>query len=263
MKLDDAYDNLGHIRGAMEFPPRWLKEAAAFREDLKKQGRARLGIPYGDSDRQVFDLFTPEAQSKGVVVFVHGGYWLRFDRTHWSHFAQGALAQSYSVAMPSYDLCPTVRIGDITEQIVRAIEVIAAQTAGAIILTGHSAGGHLVARMAEPGLLTPDAAGRIRRIIPISPVSDLRPLLQTSMNADFQLTEDSAAKESPVLMENRLEIPVSVRVGAEERPAFLDQANWLSTAWGTPLHIEKDKHHLNVINALINPDSEMMRDILS
>jgi acetyl esterase/lipase len=197
------------------------------------------------------------------MVFVHGGYWLKFDRSYWFHLAQGAAAQGWAVAMPSYDLCPDVRIADITGQIASAVNVVAEMADGPIVLAGHSAGGHLVARMLAPGMLSPEVAGRLQRVMPISPVSDLRPLIHTRMNEDFQLDEASAAAESPVLMQNWLDVPVAVWVGADERPVFLDQARWLAEAWGADLVVEDGKHHFDVIDALVDPRSEMVQTLLS
>lgn len=261
MKLDDAYANVPYISGGEDYPPRWAAEAAAFRE-ARTPGRDDLGISYGDSPRQAYDIFRPEAAPEGTLIFVHGGYWLRFDRSYWSHFATGALARGWSVAMPSYDLCPDVRIADITAQIARAIQTITGTTDGSVALAGHSAGGHLVSRMAEPGLLPSDLAKRITSIAPISPVSDLRPLLHTSMNDQFQLTEATAAAESPALMPDRLDIPTHIWVGADERPVFLDQARWQADAWSCPLRIDKGRHHFDIIDALKDPDSPLMTDIL-
>ena len=148
MELDDAYANVPYIPGGAQYPARWTVAAEAFRARLSAERRAELGLPYGDGARQAFDLFHPTGAARGLCVFVHGGYWLRFDRTLWSHLAAGPLARGWAVAMPSYDLCPEVRIADITRQIARAICVMAARTDGPLALVGHSAGGHLVARMA-------------------------------------------------------------------------------------------------------------------
>ncbi|MDT8329334.1 MAG: alpha/beta hydrolase, partial [Roseovarius sp.] len=185
MNLDDAYANVPYIPGGAGYPARWSEQAQAFRDVLAAERRAELGLSYGPSERQAFDLFHPEGAAKGLLVFVHGGYWLRFDRSFWSHLAAGALVRGWAVAMPSYDLCPEVRIADITAQIARAVTAAAARVDGPIALAGHSAGGHLVARMAVPGVLPDDVAARLSHVMPISPVSDLRPLLETSMNADF------------------------------------------------------------------------------
>jgi len=261
-ELDDAYANAAYIPGAADFPPRWERAAAALREGLLEQGLADLDQPYGDGARQRFDLFHPGGSPKGLMVFVHGGYWLRFDKSVWSHLAAGALSNGWAVAMPSYDLCPTVRIADITQQIAQAVTTAAGMVAGPMVLAGHSAGGHLVARMLQPGLLPDSVAARLRHVMPISPVSDLRPLLRTSMNADFQLDEDAAIAESPTLMVERLPVPVTVWVGADERPVFLDQARWLAEAWGCAHVVDEGKHHFDVIDALADTESMMVRRLL-
>ncbi|WP_417733520.1 alpha/beta hydrolase [Roseovarius sp.] len=261
MKLDDAYANVPYIPGGADYPARWSAQAQAFRDALVAQGRADLGLSYGPSERQAFDLFHPEGPAKGLLVFVHGGYWLRFDRSLWSHLAAGALARGWAVAMPSYDLCPAVRIADITVQVARAVTAAAARVDGPIALAGHSAGGHLVARMGMPGVLPEGIAGRLSHVMPISPVSDLRPLLQTSMNADFHLDMAAAEAESPALMPAPA-VPVTVWVGADERPVFLDQARWLAEAWGARHHVAEGRHHFDIIEALADPDSAMMDQLL-
>ncbi|WP_320176678.1 alpha/beta hydrolase [Roseovarius pacificus] len=257
MELDDAYANAAHIPGAEGYPPRWAQQATTFREALSSAGRARLAIPYGDSPRQKLDLFLPEGVPNGVCVFVHGGYWLRFDNSYWSHLAAGPLVRGWAVAMPSYDLCPDVTIAGITLQIARAVTVVAGQVAGPVALSGHSAGGHLVARMAVPGVLPSEVAQRLHSIVPISPVADLRPMLKTSMIAQFGLDLAAAEAESPVLM-RPMDVPATVWVGADERPAFLDQAQWLAEAWGCGHVVAEGRHHFDVIDALASPDSAMV-----
>lgn len=261
MELDDAYANVPHIPDGAQYPARWTVAAEAFRARLGAERRAELGLPYGKSARQAFDLFHPKGGARGLVVFVHGGYWLRFDRSLWSHLAAGPLARGWAVAMPSYDLCPEVRIADITRQISLAVTVAAARVEGRIALAGHSAGGHLVARMAVPGVLPGEVAARLSHVMPISPVSDLRPLLQTSMNEQFRLDMNAAEAESPVLM-RPMPVPVTVWVGAEERPVFLDQARWLAEAWSTGHQIAPGRHHFDVIEALEKAESRMVAQLL-
>lgn len=257
MELDDAYAVGAHIDGADAFPPRWTADARAFRDGLGP--RAQLDLRYGESDRQCFDLFLPEDAPIGTVVFVHGGYWRSYDRSSWSHLAAGPLSNGWAVAMPSYDLCPDVRISEITRQIAAALAAIAAQTEGPLSLTGHSAGGHLVARMLDPSLVPRDLADRIHTVIPISPLSDLRPLLDTSMNDDFQMDEAEALAESPVFMQMRRPVPVTIWVGADERPAFLDQARWLAEAWGEHHVLVPGRHHFDVIDGLQDAQDPLVR----
>ncbi|WP_099825158.1 alpha/beta hydrolase [Oceaniglobus indicus] len=277
MSNDIAYANADFIPDAAAYPPRWCAAAAASRAALSSEGRARLDLPYGDAPRQRFDLFLPGlladentpaggsalGPARGVVVFVHGGYWRRFGKESWSHLAAGALARGWAVAMPGYTLAPEARIAEITREIGAAVTRIAAETAGPIVLSGHSAGGHLVARMlCRDAGLPSDVAARIAGCMAISPLSDLRPLIDTAMNADLRLDAAEAAAESPVLLQKVLDIPLTVWVGADERPAFLDQARGLADAWGGVLRVDPGRHHFDVIDGLADADSPLMRALL-
>ena len=257
MDMDDAYSNGKYIAGAELFVPRWQGMAAAFRASA----RARLGLAYGDGARQRFDLFLPEAVPRGLMVFVHGGYWRAFEREMWSHLAAGGVARGWAVALPGYDLCPAVRIADITRQVAVAVVMAAREIPGPVVVAGHSAGGHLAARLACDDVILPIAA-RLVRVMPISPLADLRPLMQTAMNADFGLDLAAAEAESPVLHRRRAGVGCAVWVGAAERPAFLDQARWLGAAWGVPVTVEPARHHFDVIDGLARPDSAMMTTLL-
>jgi acetyl esterase/lipase len=254
--LDDAYANAAYIEGADAYPPRWTEQAAAFRDSLGS--RAQLGLSYGASERMALDLFQPEGLSKGTLIFVHGGYWLKFDRSYWSHLAAGAMARGWGVAMPSYDLCPGVRIAGITQQIAQAVMAVAAMTEGPLSLAGHSAGGHLVARMLAPGMLPEAVRARLAHVLPISPLTDLEPFLRTSMNESFGMDASMARAESPVHQPGP-DIPVTVWVSDAERPVFLDHAHWLAQAWGCDHVVTHGEHHFNVIDALVDPASDMIR----
>ena len=113
---DDAYDNLGHVPNGLSYPPLWTERASAYR----LTARAVLDLSYGKNDREVFDLFLPEGASKGLAVFVHGGFWVKFDKSVFSHVAAGAVARGWTVAVPSYPLAPNVRISEITQAVAQA-----------------------------------------------------------------------------------------------------------------------------------------------
>ena len=260
MDMDAAYSNSDHVPGSADYPPRWTAAAEAFRKGLG--ARAELDLAYGGHPRARFDLFHPEGAPRGVVVFVHGGYWKAFDKSTWSHLAAGPLARGWAVAMPSYTLCPEVRIADITRQIAAAVQSMAARVEGPIRLTGHSAGGHLVARMCAPGMLSDEVAGRVARVVPISPVADLAPLMQTQMNEVLRIDAAEAQAESPV-HQPPPQVPVTVWVGGAELPAFLDQAERLAQAWGVDGRAPDGQHHFNVIEPLAEPDSPLTRALLS
>lgn len=263
MDYDDAYTNGAYIPNAEAFPPKWEDAAHEWRSVENAVGRARLNLPYGASDREVFDLFYPASgKPKGLVVFVHGGYWKAFDNKSWSHLAAGATARGWAVAMPSYSLAPEARISQITRQIACAIEAAAKAITGPIVLTGHSAGGHLVARM-RCGDVALGVVDRLQNIVPISLLSDLRPLLQTKINNTLKLDLNEATGESPLLAKSLRDVPTHVWVGADERPVFLDQARWLADGWAnTNLTIAPARHHFDVIDDLADQDSALMAALL-
>ncbi|MGV6848775.1 MAG: alpha/beta hydrolase [Marinibacterium sp.] len=261
MDLSDAYAITAHTPGADALLADLPGRSERFRAAL--DDRVGMDVPYGTTERQIFDLYHPQGASGGTLVFIHGGYWRAQHGRTFGYLAAGALGRGWQAAHPSYDLCPAVHIRDITRQIVSAICAVAARTDGPLALAGHSAGGHLAARMLDRGLLPPEVAGRLTHVMAISPLSDLRPLLQTDMNADLRLDAAEAAAESPVLMTDLLDVPVTVVVGANERPALLDQALGLSEAWGTDLQIVQGRHHFDVIDALADPDSDLVARLIA
>lgn len=262
--LDDAYANGKYIEDADSYPPRWAQAALSLRTSLTAKQKCRLDIPYGDQPREKFDLFLPDAAPRGLVVFVHGGYWKAFDKSSFSHLAAGALARDIAVAIPSYTLCPEGTIAQITRQITTAIEAAAAEIAGPIHLVGHSAGGHLVTRMLCRDIDWQSCfEARIKSVVSISGVHDLRPLLNTTMNEDFKLDMQTASAESPLLNDDVLPVPVTAWVGGEERPVFIDQSRQLAERWdNATLHLDAGRHHFDVINGLLDADSPLMRALL-
>ena len=262
MDWDDAYDNMAYIAHATGYPASWQKRSAIFRQNWPLQ---KLDISYGETLREKLDLFLPNDTIKGLVVFVHGGYWMRFDKSYWSCFAQGALRLGYGVVMPSYSLTPNQRIYQITQQIGKSITHIANEIDAPIMLAGHSAGGHLVTRMlCDDSPLDKDIIMRITHIFSISGLHDLHPLMQTSMNTTLRLDEKEARQESPALHKPIADISVTAWVGGQERPEFIRQARILQSAWrNCQIIIEQEQHHFLVLEGLCNPQSRMMQRLMS
>ncbi|MGY6706551.1 alpha/beta hydrolase [Roseinatronobacter sp.] len=263
---DDAFANRPYITRGDGYPDAWASAAQLFRDTAHD---ARLNIPYGPYPREVFDLFLPvNTPPKGLVVFVHGGYWMAFDRTWWSHLAQGPLAHGWAVAMVQYSLAPDAGLEQMTDQIGRAISAAAQHVSGPLVFAGHSAGGHLVTRMicADSPLPT-DIGARVRHVVSISGLHDLRPLRLTSMNATLGITEQTAHSESAALLRPLAGVAVTAWVGGHERPEFLRQSALLREAWaqsGTPVRlvVAEGAHHFNVIDGLETADSMLTRALL-
>jgi arylformamidase len=265
---DDAYANTIHIPDGAAYPARWTARAEAFREELAAVGKARIDLAYGPAPRNRLDLFYPEGPCKGLVVFIHGGFWKAFDKSYWSHLAKGSLNSGFAVAMPSYTLCPDLRIAEIGKEIAAAIECAAKEVPGEIRLCGHSAGGQLATRMiCEASPLSDGTISRIARIVSISGLHDLRPLMATKMNEALRVDEQEAKQESPALLAPRPNQSVVCWVGADERPEFIRQSHILAGIWKgfdtrMTLMEEPSRHHFNVIDGLAEPDHPLALALL-
>jgi acetyl esterase/lipase len=266
---DNAYANGVNIPRGDAWPDLWVEPAKTFRERLSGEGRAKLDLSYGDSERHRFDVFLPKSDPKGVVVFIHGGYWMRFDKSFWSQFATGPVEAGYAVAMPSYTLCPDIRLSGIVAEIGKAVTAIAGQIGGPIHLTGHSAGGHLVARLITESSPLPAAVRkRIANVVAISGLHDLRPLMRTAMNATLKLDEAEALAESPALLSPMENARITCWVGAGERAEFIRQNELLANIWvglgaATEIVEEPDRHHFTIIDGLTDPNHALTKTLLS
>ncbi|QRZ15140.1 alpha/beta hydrolase [Paracoccus methylovorus] len=263
----DAYANTPHIPDGAAFPARWAAEAAAFR--ARSDVVARLDLACGAAARLRADLFLPEGPSRGLVIFVHGGFWMQFGKDWWSHLAAGPLARGWAVAIPQYVLAPAARIGAITGQIAAALHRLAEEVAGPILLAGHSAGGQLVTRMVCRDVALPDRLrARIRHVLSISGLHDLRPLLRTDLNATLRLDPAEARAESPALAEPVPGTRLTTWVGTVERPEFIRQSALLANIWtglGAETRVVEapGRHHFDVVAPLADPDSPLCRALLS
>jgi arylformamidase len=248
MDWDEAYANAPHIPGGEGYPARWAEKAASFRALVRP-----TVLEYGAHARERIDLFRPDGAAEGLVVFLHGGYWRAFDRDGWSHLAAGPLARGWAVAIPGYVLAPEARIGAIVRAVARAVDVAARAVPGRLRLAGHSAGGHLAARMVCAD--RPSGGVAVERVVAVSGLFDLRPLIRTALNADLRLDLPEARAESPALLEPAEGARVVAWVGADERPEFVRQTRLLANVWaglGAEVTAKEEggRHHFDVIEGL-------------
>lgn len=262
---DAAYANAAYIRDGDSYPGRWAAAAERFRMEVGARHAADLDIAFGaGGERQRFDLFHPAGTPRGLLIFIHGGYWLAFDKSVWSHLAAGPLAAGFAVAIPSYRLCPDVDLPTILQDAAAAVTTAAGRVpAGPVHLVGHSAGGHLVCRLVcEDSPLDPAVAARVARVVSIAGLHDLRPLLRTAMAPKLRLDQATALAESPLFGQPRKGVSLVAWVGRDERPEFRRQAALLASAWlgcgaKTALVEAADRHHFSVIGDLVDKDSAL------
>lgn len=248
LDLEKEYNNRAAVPEHPAIIARWAAESKAYRNINPPRV-----IEYGAGERNTFDLF--DAGPGPAVMFIHGGYWQALDKSFFSHLAKGLNEFGVTVAIPSYDLCPNVRIGDIVEQMRAASRIVHRAVDEPVIVAGHSAGGHLSACLLATEAHIPSAYA-------ISGLFDLAPLIATSLNEKLGLDEAEAASLSPLLWPAPEGKSLDAIVGGNESSEYHRQSAAIVTAWGeegvTTRYEEADgANHFTVIDPLSDPNSTM------
>lgn len=248
LDLEKEYNNRAAVPEHPAIIARWAAESKAYRNI-----NAPRVIEYGPGERNTFDLF--EAGPGPAVMFIHGGYWQALDKSFFSSMAKGLNALGVTVAVPSYDLCPNVRIGDIVEQM-RAASVIVHRAINApVVVAGHSAGGHLSACLLATESNVPAAYA-------ISGLFELVPLISTSLNEKLHLDQSEAEALSPVLWPAPEGKTLDAIVGGAESSEYLRQSASIVSTWGedgveTRYEEIDGANHFTVIDPLTDAASPM------
>lgn len=258
--LEAEYNNLAKVADHAAIIAGWKADAAAFRAFWTQ---AETGVAYGPTERTKLDLFWPDAgRSAPIAAFIHGGYWYAMDRSASSHLARGLLAHGVAVAMPSYDLCPNVRMELIVEELRVCAGFLARRHGKPILAMGHSAGGHLAAMAmgadwADRGI----AANPVPNVLSLSGLFDLAPLVRTSINRPLGMDEEAARTLSPALL-----APPGGRihavVGGLEGQEYARQSHDIAVAWGGSWEILPGHNHFTIVSELANPGSALVKRAL-
>jgi len=268
MSLDyeTEYNNRARVPEHAEIFARWQRDAASYRDRMKAEENAELGLPYGTSARQKVDLFFPDATGHTpLALFVHGGYWRSLDASSFSQVSAGLNSRGVAVAVAGYDLCPDVTIGQIINQIRTACLFLWRRFGQRLMVYGHSAGGHLAACMVATDWkkLDPKAP---TDLVPagysISGLFDLTPLIKTAMNVDLRLDDTEVARISPLYWPVTPGRVFDAVVGGQESSEFLRQSHAVTDSWrqrGVETRYEEvaGANHFTVVDPLSDPNSAM------
>jgi arylformamidase len=263
---ETEYNNRARVPEHPQIFARWVADAAAYRERMKAEENAELGLAYGTSPRQTVDLFFPEATGHTpLALFIHGGYWRSLEASTFSHMAAGLNSRGVAVAVAGYDLCPQVTIGQIVNQVRTACLFLWRRFGQRLMVYGHSAGGHLSACMVATDWkkLDPKApADLVPAGYSISGLFDLAPLIHTAMNADLRLDEVEVGRVSPLNWPVAPGRVFDAVVGGAESSEFLRQSRVVTDTWrarGVETRYEDvpGANHFTVVDPLSDPASAM------
>jgi arylformamidase len=237
-------------------------------KDLSQAALAALPqhktLRYGELPRQQIDFFPAKerGQRPGLLVFIHGGYWQELSKNESAFLAPAWHAAGFAHAVAGYTLAPHASVRQILQECVSAIAYLRAQAAtlgfdaSRIVVAGSSAGGYLAAALAAHAKL------RIRGIVPISGVFDLRPLVDTSINEALGLTAQEARELSAIALSAHA--PAVIAWGEIETTAFKAQSQLLGaqiTIAELPVQSMEmqARNHFDVVHELGDPASPLFQ----
>jgi arylformamidase len=236
----------------------WARDA-----ELWRKSQVFQTISYGPGARHTIDVFASRGNGD-LVVFIHGGYWQALDGSFFSHLAAGLNAHGVSVAIPSYDLCPQVSIEDVIAQMRMAARELA-RLGRRLVVSGHSAGGHLAACLMATDWRSLDPAlpqDPVKAAYTISGLFDLGPLVKTSVNNALRLDEAAARRASPLFWPMPSHGSLDAVVGGDESAEYHRQSRTIVDAWGRGAFATRfaevpGANHFTAIAPLADPDSPM------
>ena len=252
--LEAQYNNRALVPDHPAVMARWKAESETARAAHPPQV-----LKYGPGERERIDWFDA-GDGAPVVVFLHGGYWQALDAGWFSFVAPPLLTLGVSVAIPTYDLAPSVRLGRIVDQARAAVDLIHTRTGARPVVSGHSAGGHMAACLL--------ADGRASAAVALSGVFDLEPLIPTSLNIALALDRAEAQALSPVHWPAPAGTVLDCIVGGAESEAFVDQSRAMATRWGdagaeTRFEPLPGLNHFTVLDPLFDADSALVRRLVA
>jgi len=268
--LDAEYNNRVKVKDALEWMARFGAESARARAELPLS----FDVPYGVHHGERLDVFPAANPGPAPVhVFIHGGYWQRMDKADFCFVVRAPRPAGALTVVLNYGLVPSVDLDEVVRQCRAAVAWIHRHARrwggdpGRITVSGHSAGGHLVAMLLATDWTALGAPGdAVKAGCAISGLYDLEPIRLCYLNEVLALTPEVARRNSPVHLAPASRAPLILAVGAAEGAEYHRQSTDLAAAWrprGVSVEVmDLEGHdHFSIVAELQSPFSPLARAI--
>jgi acetyl esterase/lipase len=254
-------------------------------------GQALSDVTYCimDGQPQKMDIYFPQSGGPWpAVVYVHGGSWMKGDKSEAKDLGAALNAQGYLVVSLNYRLYPYAKFPAMIEDVKCAVRSLRAHAVeynldpDHVAAWGASAGGHLVTLLGTSDKSAgwdvgeyPDQSSRLQAVIDLSGPSDLT---KQFTNGDIQLMmivnfgQDQLVADSPVTYVTPEDPPFLIFHGDNDGVIPVEQAHILYdklVAAGVPAQlviVENGDHQLIAPDGSATPNSDerwqMMLDFL-
>ena len=224
-------------------------------------------IPYGDLSRECLDVFPSGFAGSKTLLFIHGGYWQRFDKSMF-HFIAGTFANyGVTTVLMNYPLAPAATMDGIVACCQKAVYWLQDNLIklngdpDQLFIAGHSAGAHLAAMllaMEKPENNQPAVKG----ICAISGLFNLVPIQLSNINDVVQMDNEVAVKNSPAFLIPPESGNLLLAVGEAETAEFKDQSGELHSNWKNKitsiemLHLP-GLHHFSIVDSICDSNAAL------
>jgi arylformamidase len=179
-----------------------VAEWEALSADEHFAGHAPQIERFGDHPRQHLELFKarPGEQGRGLVVFLHGGFWRAMERRQFRFMATPFLKRGLDCAISEYRLMPGFRLADLVDDAVAGVSALAANAerlklTAPTLIAGHSAGAHLALYATIAARQAGKAWGETPLLL-LSGVFDIFDVAPTSLGGETAITPEEVARWS-------------------------------------------------------------------
>lgn len=227
--------------------------------EARKQIEGIYDIRYGPNSKQTLDLHIPKSlENSPLLIFFHGGYWRALDKKDFTFVASSFLQEGIAVANVNYDLCPEVKLDELVEEIVSALNFCRKKVdewgVKGIYLAGHSAGAHLVAELLRRGFHPDEKPNEeVKGAILLTGIYEPEVALNLEVNKEIQLDSETASKCNVMREPPLSNCPMIICAGANEPEGWIDQSRRYlelceSKGIGATFKLVEDAHHFSLLD---------------
>ncbi len=270
--LDAEYNNRNKVTDFEGYLSGYIRRS----EETRQAMDGRRNIAFGPSTEETLDIFYP-GRSPGsgdrfpIHVFFHGGYWQALSKDEFSYVANATRGLDSLCVVVNYALIPGVDMDELVTQCRRSLVWLwhhAAEFGGdpqRIIISGHSAGGHLVGMMAAtdwPSLDSDCSIDLVKAGLAVSGLMDLEPIRLCYLNDVLGMDVAMSQRNSPTMLDNRSTARVNCVYGSLEGEEYRRQSDSLAARWThTSSRALPDHDHFSIAMQLDDPGSELSLEL--
>ncbi|MEO5563594.1 MAG: alpha/beta hydrolase [Chitinophagaceae bacterium] len=233
-------------------------------------------IPYGNLDRERLDIYPSSQPHSKTLVFIHGGYWQRLDKSTFQFIAGAFHSYGITTVLITYPLGPAVSMDQIVLSCRGAIQWVNENISryngdpNQLYLAGHSAGGHLATMMMAADWCHSNKRFPVQMfkgVCAMSGLFNLLPIQLSEINDGLNMSDQTVLCNSPVELHPVCSCPLLLAVGEDESEEFRKQSEELYTCWKEHVPAQLIQlpgiNHYSIVEAAADKNSSLHKAICS